>query len=271
MQRNNERGIAIVLALFLMSAMSVLAASLMFLSQTETYASMNYRMMSQARYAGEAGVQKASDFLLDAHAVHRPERRQRDRSAEQLTTGTGVAGRPYTGRAGVLSADRRRSLQLPVGGGQTAFDALRRATLTAGNATLNYGAYATLIAMQEFDAYGGTQNVVQTWEITGVGALAGARRATVEVVAMVETPKVPANNYAAFATANTCGAMYFHGNVTIDSYDSTRSPGRTRREHGGRRRRRRHEREPADQRQRRRCRATSTRREPASAPARKAR
>ena len=48
----NERGIALVLALFLMSVMSVLAASLMFLSQTETYASMNYRMMSQARYGG---------------------------------------------------------------------------------------------------------------------------------------------------------------------------------------------------------------------------
>src|SRR4029078_7539330 len=65
MHKNNERGIAIVLALILMSAMSVLAASLMFLSQSETYASMNYRMMSQARYAGEAAVQKASDFLLD--------------------------------------------------------------------------------------------------------------------------------------------------------------------------------------------------------------
>src|SRR5580765_1421735 len=65
MQTNHERGIALVLALFLMSALSVLGASLMFLSQTETYASMNYRMMSQARYAAEAGIQKASNFLLD--------------------------------------------------------------------------------------------------------------------------------------------------------------------------------------------------------------
>jgi len=65
MQTHNQRGIALVLALFLMSALSVLGASLMFLSQTETYASMNYRMMSQARYAAEAGIQKASNFLLD--------------------------------------------------------------------------------------------------------------------------------------------------------------------------------------------------------------
>jgi len=62
---SNERGIALVLALFLMSALSVLGASLMFLAQTETYASMNYRMMSQARYAAEAGVNKAANFLLD--------------------------------------------------------------------------------------------------------------------------------------------------------------------------------------------------------------
>src|SRR5215813_11165794 len=65
MNNHNERGIALVLALFLMSALSVIGASLMFLSQTETYASMNYRMMSQARYAAEAGIHKASNFLLD--------------------------------------------------------------------------------------------------------------------------------------------------------------------------------------------------------------
>ena len=37
----------------------------MFLSQTETYASMNYKMMSQARYGAEAGVEKAANFLFD--------------------------------------------------------------------------------------------------------------------------------------------------------------------------------------------------------------
>ena len=81
MKRNNERGIAIVISLFLMTAMSVLAASLMFLAQSETYASMNYRMMSQARYAGEAGVQKASDFLLDGAQYIVPSCYKRDRSA----------------------------------------------------------------------------------------------------------------------------------------------------------------------------------------------
>jgi type II secretory pathway component PulK len=53
MRMANEKGIALVLSLFLLSAMSVIAASLMFLSQTETYSSMNYRLMSQARYGAE--------------------------------------------------------------------------------------------------------------------------------------------------------------------------------------------------------------------------
>src|SRR5262245_28254677 len=68
MSRHAERGVALVLTLFLVSAASVIAAALMFLSQTETYASMNYRMMSQARYAAESGVQKAANYLFDIGA-----------------------------------------------------------------------------------------------------------------------------------------------------------------------------------------------------------
>ena len=59
MHHHDERGMALVLTLFLTSAMTVLAVSLMFLSQTETYASMNYKMMSLARYGAEAGVERA--------------------------------------------------------------------------------------------------------------------------------------------------------------------------------------------------------------------
>src|SRR5256885_13100221 len=65
MHNQQERGIALIIALFLMTALSVLGASLMFLSQTETYASLNYRVMSQARYAAEGGVQKSANFLVD--------------------------------------------------------------------------------------------------------------------------------------------------------------------------------------------------------------
>jgi len=72
MPLKRERGIALVVTLFLMSVLSALAASLMFLSQTETYASMNYKMMSLARYGAEAGVERASNFLYDHTKYTRP-------------------------------------------------------------------------------------------------------------------------------------------------------------------------------------------------------
>src|SRR3954465_12839257 len=64
--KRDQQGIALVITLFLMAALSALAVSLMFLSQTETASTRNYRTMSQARYAGEAGVHKAGNFLPDA-------------------------------------------------------------------------------------------------------------------------------------------------------------------------------------------------------------
>ena len=68
-QRHPERGIALILTLFLVSALSVLAAALMFLSQTETYASMNYQMMSQSRYAAEVRRPQGGEFPARLDAV----------------------------------------------------------------------------------------------------------------------------------------------------------------------------------------------------------
>src|SRR5436190_9383533 len=64
MTRSNDKGIALVLALFMILIMSTLATSLMFVSQTETWSSQNYRLMSQARYGAESGVHKTANFLM---------------------------------------------------------------------------------------------------------------------------------------------------------------------------------------------------------------
>jgi Tfp pilus assembly protein PilX len=214
MSQPNERGIALVITLLLTATMSVMAASLMFLSQTETYATMNYRMMSQSRYAAEAAIQRAGHFLMDPSLY--------DPSAEPLSNYdydqspvTVVA----TGDPVILSTVPADSTY-PVAAVQTAFEAFVAGEFTAERNTLTYGASAQLIAMQSFMAYGGNQTVIQTWRITGVGGVQGPREATVEVTATIETPKVPSNAYAAFATGTGCGAMLFHGNTTINSYDS---------------------------------------------------
>ena len=237
MTKHNERGIALVLALFLISALSVLGASLMFLAQTETLASMNYRMMSQARYAAEAGVHRTANFLIDA-TQYTPQPgnvldplTNYDRTKSPVVC---VAGCPNSDPNNpnhyvILSASSAMQSNYPVASVVTAFSTVgagvvHTAAGTNQDVSLTYASYATLIAMQSFQSYGGSQSVVQTWEITVDGSLTNSPKATVQVMATIETPKVTANNYAAFATANTCDAIYLHGNVTVDSYDSSVGP-----------------------------------------------
>jgi hypothetical protein len=217
MNTSNERGIALVLAIFLVSVLSVLGASLMFLSQTETYASMNYRMMSQARYAAEAGVQKASNFLLD------PTRFPTPTAADVLGPGCNRSVSPVTcgGQEVILSASASKPSNYPAPAVQTAFNAAGQGTLTSGNLTLTYGSYARLLNVQTFQSYGGGTGVTETWEVVADGGLAGAPKATVEVLAMIETPKVPASSYAAFATDTMCAALSISGSVDVKSYDSS--------------------------------------------------
>src|SRR6186713_2460558 len=63
----NDRGVALVVVLLLAVALSAIGASLLMLANTETYASMNYRMMSQARYGAEAGVLRAANYLTQTY------------------------------------------------------------------------------------------------------------------------------------------------------------------------------------------------------------
>jgi Tfp pilus assembly protein PilX len=223
MTSNNERGVALILALFLTAALSVLAGSLMFLSQSETYASMNYRMMSQARYAAEAGVQKAGSFLFDATQYQKPGTVPSDPLANYNYSSSPVTLNS-NGLPVVLSTTAGQS-NYPVAAVVTAFQAAAQGTLNAGGTTVSYSTTAKLISMQTFDAYGGTPSgspgVVQLWEITSFGTLGGSRSATVQVVALAEQPVWPANSYGAFATANICGALSFAGTTDINSYDST--------------------------------------------------
>jgi len=215
MQTHHERGIALVITLFLMSALSILGASLMFLAQSETYASSNYRMMSQARYAAESGVHRAGAYLLDG-TYPLPDPLTIDAVFDRSKSPV-----QYNGQAVVLSAGTGAASNYPDANVRAAFAAAGQGTLAAGLVALTYKTTATLVSMQVFDAFGGTQNVVQTWRVTSEGGLSTAPKATVEVIAMIEQPKISANSYGAFATADTCDALYLHGNVETGSYDSS--------------------------------------------------
>src|SRR5260370_3904333 len=62
--------------------------------------------------------------------------------------------------------------------------------------------------------------IIQTWQITADGNIKAARKAQVEVSAILEQQGTPLFMYAAFATNNGCGALDFSGGATTNSYDS---------------------------------------------------
>src|SRR5258706_10607751 len=67
MNRSRQTGIALILTLILLFVLSVMAVSLMFVSQTETWSSLNYRLMSQARDGAEAGINSAANYIVNTY------------------------------------------------------------------------------------------------------------------------------------------------------------------------------------------------------------
>ncbi len=217
----SDRGAALVVSLFLMLMMSVLAGSLMFLSQTETYASMNYRLMSQARYAAEAGLQSAVNYLTgSSYAVPTTASMAMGNVSGKFDISTSpvrFGGSPVTLSSSATSSN------YPDSATRTAFAAAASGTISAGATTMTYSASATLLSMRQINVYGSTTPAtVQTWEVTSTGAInAGSRTAQVQVTGTLERQVGPAFQYAAFAVYNGCDAIDFSGLAATNSYDST--------------------------------------------------
>ena len=220
MKRNNQRGSALIFALILLLVLSAMAGSLMFLSKSETFSSMNYRMMTQARYGAEAGVNAAANFIMNTYVPPAAVP-----AGTQNFAGFNTNVYPVTDAAGnpiFLSTLNGQAANYP-GGQQNAFTNAMNATqpLQAGANTVNYSASAQLMTMVSITPFGTTTPVtVQTWQITAHGDVANVRNAQAEVVTTLERYISPAFSYAAFADANGCASLSFTGNGTTNSYDS---------------------------------------------------
>lgn len=235
MKRNNQRGSALIFALILLLVLSAMAGSLMFLSKSETFSSMNYRMLTQARYGAEAGVNAAANFIMNTYVppVGNP--------ITQVFPGFNTATYPVTDAGGnpiFLSTLSGQASNYPGGQAQANFTAAMNANLPlqAGANTVNYTASAQLMTMISIVPFGTTTPVtIQTWQIRAHGDITNVRNAEAEVVTTLERYISPAFAYAAFADGSGCGQLSFTGNGTTNSYDSaaltpnggTVSPGAT--------------------------------------------
>jgi len=222
MNRSNQKGIALILTLILVLVMSVMAVSLMFISQSETWSSLNYRLMSQSRDGAEAGINSAANYIVNTYT-------QPGGVGDPITTATyTTTGSPVTccgGNSVTLTTRSGHTSYYPVSSVATAFNTsgVGKGSVTAGNLTINYNTEATLLSMHStFTAFGTTTpQTVQTWQIVSDGSISTIRNAKVEVAATLERHITPTFNYAAFATQNGCDALKFGGGGVTDSYDST--------------------------------------------------
>lgn len=230
--RSNEQGIALVFTLFLMASLSALAVSLMFLSQTETSSTRNYRTMSQARYAGEAGAHRAINYMINSY-VQPSSFANYNLTVSPVTCTSGCATTGEVILSSFSSGSGYPVANYPDATASAAFATAVQGTLATnvggvltnpGYGTVTYGAYARLLSMRTVNVYGGGVEFVQTWEITAVGTVPGALPASVEVTAMLEQDVVDAETFAVFATADTCGAISYSGTGGTNSYNSSVSP-----------------------------------------------
>ena len=216
MPQSSERGIAMILALFMVLVLSTLGSSLMFLAETETWSSANYRLTAQSRYAAESGVQKAAHHLLYEYV---PPGTVLDPIASYDLTASPVT---FNGAPVVLSGNPAVPSNYPVAAAQDAFDIAAQGAFGLHTGVANYTASATLLSMRQFtDPFSGAVGIIQRWQITGEGRVSGPRSSRVEVAAVVERQLEPAFEQSAFATDGGCGALTFTGNASTDSYDSS--------------------------------------------------
>src|SRR5687768_14478584 len=216
-----EEGIALVLAMFMVLVVSMLGASLVGVGRSETLSSLNYKTLSQARYAAESGLNSATNYLLFSYTA--PGNDAGDAIASYQWENTSPV--LYNGAPVVLSSDVNES-NYPIAAKKNAFAAAAKDQLTMGTSRAEFTATARLLSMRRFaDAITLSDVTIQTWEITGTGTLDGAGAANVEVTAIIEKQAVPTFRYAAFATAKGCKALTFGGGGKTDSYDSTSALG----------------------------------------------
>ena len=219
MKRTNQKGVALIFALIFILVLSVTAASLMFLSQSETWSSMNYRLMTQSRYGAEAGLHAAANYMMNSYT--QPGGAGDPLSAYKLTASPvtlAAGGNPIA--LGVTM--NGISSNYPVGTVLTNFNTASQGSLTGGNNTVNYSVSAELLFMRQVRECQNLQNLTaQLWRLTSHGDITGTRNAEVEVSALLESHVTPCYNYAGFATGNGCSSISFNGGGTIDSYNSS--------------------------------------------------
>jgi Tfp pilus assembly protein PilX len=219
MRNQNERGVAMIVALLTLLILTVLGASIIFMTQNEIWTSANYKLTTQSRYAAEAGLQSTVDWMINTYPV--PTNYGLFDMAQTPTHGTGLD----SSKEVVLSAMSGEATvwpaYYPTSSVQDSFNTALNAQPVSGmGVTATSSVKARLHSMKTVIAIGNVVTPIQVWEVRARGDVVGARNARVEIKAKVENVADPTFSYAAFGIDPTCGSVTVGGNGGTDSYDS---------------------------------------------------
>jgi Tfp pilus assembly protein PilX len=216
--RNSERGVALILVLLVMLVLVTLAAAVIFVTQTQVWTNLNYRLTSQARYAAEAGIQRTMNWFINSYTA--------PTSTASYTLTTNPV--QYNGSAVVLSGVSGVHSNYPTSTVSSAYNAALSSQSIPGLSGASFSTYATLLRMSGGGGgvswLGGSGNggVAQTWQITSQGnisGISGIPSAQVQVVGTFERSGTPIFIYGLAGDSTGCPAVSFT-NGTMNSWNS---------------------------------------------------
>lgn len=211
MKNRNERGVALIIALLSLLVLSTLGASIIFVTQNEIWTAGNYKLLTQSRYAAEAGLQQTVNWMINSYPV----------PATFTSFDMTKSPAEYNSSAIVLSAMNGVTGNYPTTSVQTAFNSAMNTQPVSGmGVSATYSVAARLHSMRTVISIGEVVKPVQVWEVFARGEIDAARDAQVELKAKVENVANPTFGYAAFGVDPGCSSVSVGGNAGTDSYDS---------------------------------------------------
>jgi len=236
-ERSGEAGISLFLALLLVLVASMLAAGIIFTTQTEIWSTGNYRSSTQARYVAEAGAQQASNWIQQnwTPPSNLTDTTQFDLSvfpaqyigggSNQKIVFASASMNTITDTYSGINSSLDNSYKSALHGVTSPFSSLN------GNATFEVAAQLLTATQISVTGSSGTYWLTK-WKIVAqgsVGFLQPAKVQAVEVVSDVPTSAtgsatIPNFNYAILATGTGCNVVKSSGGSSspgaTNSYNS---------------------------------------------------
>lgn len=235
--RRGETGVALIIALLCVAIISILAAGVVFSTQTEIWTTANYRQVTQARYVAEAGAQQAANWIIQNWT---PPSNLTDATQFNLNVFPTLYVGGSTPSKIVFASTTMGAISDTYGnisGGST-LDNKFKTTLhavsspfTAINGGASFDVAAQLLSATQVTVAGGPQWLTK-WKLISQGTVGGYRTAKVQVVEIIadvpaattSSQTVPNFNYAILATGTGCGVVSMSGGQYTNAYNST-APG----------------------------------------------